>query len=71
MRGHGDGLVLFQQPRDEGQLARMADLIDNYQPFAAKRCRVRVLSRGPDPLVGFIRKRGVLITEKFKRCAFP
>ena len=67
MRGHGDSLVLFQQPRHEGQLAGMADFIDNHEPVAAKLLRVRVFPGGPDPLVGFSRERGVLITEKSER----
>ena len=69
MRGHGDSLVLFQQPCHQGQLAGPANFIDNHEPVAVQQYRVRgrVFPGGPDPLLGFARERGVLVTEKSER----
>ena len=70
MRGHGDGLVLFQQPGHRRKLAGMAHFIGDHQPVAANPRRIPVFSHRPNPSLGLAGKRGVLIAEELERGAF-
>ena len=70
VRGHGDGLVLFQQSGHRWQLTGMAHFIDDHQPVAANPRRIPGFSHRPNPSSGLAGKRGGVIAKELECGAF-